>query len=157
MDHHHHCCHYLKQMVLSLKSTHHRKFYRANSFSCWMQVSTLISNHGRLNLLPCRKGPVLTSYHGRPNLPPCQKGSALTSDHQSPILPPCWKGPSLPFGGKLDMKNTKLLSEVLKFHSGDFQNRITSGLIMSKDNLRASPGLITFDYNLHDLLRLSNL
>ena len=40
LDHHqHHCFCYLEQMVLSLNSTHHRKFYRANPFSCWVQAS----------------------------------------------------------------------------------------------------------------------
>ena len=34
--HHHHCFHYLNQMVLSLHSFHHRKFYRAIPFSCYL-------------------------------------------------------------------------------------------------------------------------
>ena len=41
------------------------------------------------------------------------------------------------------MENTKLLPEVLELHFGHFEHRITSGLIMSKDNLRASPRSIT--------------
>ena len=32
LDHHHHCFRYLEQMVLSLNSTRHRKFYRTNHF-----------------------------------------------------------------------------------------------------------------------------
>ena len=50
---------------------------------------------------------------------------------------------SFPFGGNLDMENTKLLPEVLKLHSSHFYHRITSGMITSKDNLRALLGLIT--------------
>ena len=62
LDHHqtgssskldHHCSLYLKKMVISLNSTHHRKFYRANPFSCWMYISTLISDHGSPSLPPC--------------------------------------------------------------------------------------------------------
>ena len=55
------------------------------------------------------------------------------------------------------MENTKILLEVLKIHFGNFQYRITSGLITSKDNLRPSPGLITSEDNLQDHLRMSNL
>ena len=61
---HHHWCY--------LNSTHHRKFYRANPFSCWLysqtscrssSSSTLISNHGMNHV---RKAyPILTSDHGR--------------------------------------------------------------------------------------------
>ena len=57
---------------------------------------------------------------------------------------------SLPLGRNLDLKNTNILSEVLKIHSVYFQHRITSGLITSKDNLRSSPGLITSKENLQD-------
>ena len=32
--HHHHFFHYLDQMLLSLNSTHHNKFYRSIPFSC---------------------------------------------------------------------------------------------------------------------------
>ena len=64
---------------------------------------------------------------------------------------------SLPLGRNLDMENTKLLPKVLKLHSRHFQNRITSGLITSKDNLQASPGLITSEDNLQDRLCLRNL
>ena len=32
----HHCFCYLDQLVLSLNSTHHRKFYRARPFSFWL-------------------------------------------------------------------------------------------------------------------------
>ena len=42
---------------------------------------------------------------------------------------------SLPFGGNLDLENTKLLHEVLKLHFGHLYNRITSRLITSKDDL----------------------
>ena len=49
---------------------------------------------------------------------------------------------SLPLGRNLDLENTKLLPEVLKLHYGHFQHRITSGMITSKDNLRASSGPI---------------
>ena len=35
-NHHHYYFRYLKQMVLSLNSTRHRNFYRANPFSCCM-------------------------------------------------------------------------------------------------------------------------
>ena len=34
--HHHHCFCYLNQMVLSIHSSRHRKFYRASPFSCWL-------------------------------------------------------------------------------------------------------------------------
>ena len=36
LDHHHHCFRYLDQLVLSLNSTRHRKFYRVSPFSCWL-------------------------------------------------------------------------------------------------------------------------
>ena len=48
---------------------------------------------------------------------------------------------SLPLGRNLDLENTKLLPEVLKLHSSHLSHRITSWLIMSKDNLGDSPGL----------------
>ena len=48
------------------------------------------------------------------------------------------------------MENTKLLPEVLKLHSGHFYNRITLGMITSKDSLRAFPGPITSEDILQD-------
>ena len=45
------------------------------------------------------------------------------------------KGSSLPLVRNLDLVNMKILPEVLKLHCGHFYNRITSGLITSKDNL----------------------
>ena len=71
-------------------------------------------------------------WHGRTHLLPSRKGSCV----------------SLPLGGNLDLKNSKLLSEVLKLPSSHFYCRITSGLITSKDNLQASLGLITSEENL---------
>ena len=88
-----------------------------------------------------------------------QNGSALISKHgvNTSIMSERITDSSLPFGGNLDLENTKLLLEVLKLHSGHFYHRITSGLITSKDNLRASPRPITSEDNLHDCLHLSNL
>ena len=64
---------------------------------------------------------------------------------------------SLPLRGNLDLENTKLLPEVLKLHFGHLYHKITSGMIMFKDNLRASPGPITSKDNLQVYLHLSNL
>ena len=64
---------------------------------------------------------------------------------------------SLPLRRDLDLKNTKLLPELLKIYFGHFQHRITSGMITSKDNLRALPGPITSQDNLEVCLHLSNL
>ena len=103
-------------------------------------------------------------------LPPCHKGKTVTFDHgrnqfyhnvkkvQHLLLTMGRTNPttmserfidsSLPLGRNLDLENTKI--EVLKLHSNHFYNRITSGLITSKDNLRALPGLITSEENLQD-------
>ena len=69
LDHHHHCFHYLDQLVLSLNSTRHRKLYRANPFSCWLQAYPPRRSSSSL---------VLISDHGRPSLPPCPKGMTNT-------------------------------------------------------------------------------
>ena len=114
-----------------------------------------------------------------PILPPCQKGTTLISDHgrnqsyhhvrrahhlhltmggtNPTTMLERLMDSSLPLGRNLYLENTKLHPKVLKIHSDHFYNRITSGLIISKDNLRASPGPITYEDNLQDHLRLSHL
>ena len=46
LDHHHnHCSYYLNQMVLSLNSSHHKKFYRDSPFSCFFRPSLHVGLH----------------------------------------------------------------------------------------------------------------
>ena len=51
-----------------------------------------------------------------------QNGSALISDHgmNTSTMSERLMDSSLPFGGNLDLENTKILPEVLKLHSGHF-------------------------------------
>ena len=57
----------------------------------------------------------------------------MTMEGTNPLTMLEWLTDSLlPLGRNLDLENTKI--EVLKLHSNHFYNRITSGLITSKDN-----------------------
>ena len=81
----------------------------------------------------------------------------LTIEGTNPTMSERLSDSSPPLGGNLNLENTKLLPEVLKLHSGHFQHRIISGLITSKDNLRASSRLITSKDNLQDHLHVTHL
>ena len=70
LDHHHHCLRYLEEMVLSLNSTRHRKFYRAILAGC--RHSLHVGIH------------IFNTYiwpWEEPILPPCHKGTTITYDH----------------------------------------------------------------------------
>ena len=86
------------------------------------RLNTYINDHGRPSLPPCRKGSRQLHQWTLDSHPATmlERLSTFVNDHGRAILPPCQKGScvSLSLRGNLDLKNTKILSEVLKLHSG---------------------------------------
>ena len=133
-------------MVLSLNSTCHRKFYRANPFSCWMHIYraspfSYWMYHHRAKPFSCwmwhqhRASPFsYWMYHHRA-IPfsywmynhrsspfsywMYQLHLYLTMGGTNPTtMSKRHIDSSLPLGRNLYLENTKLLPEVLKLHSG---------------------------------------
>ena len=80
----------------------------------------------------------------------------LTMEGTNPLTMSEWlMDSSLPFGGNLDLENTKLLPEVLKLHSGQWPHQHISYMFVHCNilelhcsSLHHIPDIVIFDLNM---------